>query len=80
MVDWFPLTFNTNAFFFLLKIKMVFPMCCLLGLHGFLAISYALRLQDYRLFYFQSSEDNLTTFGNVFSSFGWSIALAMDCL
>jgi hypothetical protein len=55
-------------------------MCCLLGLHGFLAVSYALRLQDYRLFYFQSSKDNLTTFGNVFSSFGWSIALVMDCL
>jgi len=59
---------------------MVFPMRCLLGPHGFLAISYTLWLQDHRLFCFQSLKDSLTAFGNVFYNFGWSTALAMDCL
>jgi hypothetical protein len=68
------LMFGTNLYCFLSYTRRCHNVLYhFLGPHGFLAISYASHLQDHRLTCFQSLENNLSTFGNMFYSFSWLV-------
>ncbi len=75
-----PLMFGTDVFAqSCYKLAWVFCMHHFLGSHGFLPTSCTLKHQNHSLLHFQSLEDSLIAFGNMFYNFGWLIMLAMDC-